>query len=719
MDVPTKQLVEKDSTTGETPTGTARILYVDDERGAREAFAHAASELGFQVDTADGGGEALTMVSRRRYAVIASDLRMPTLNGLSLIQLLRPRCPDASYLIVTGASHLELPVQSNGLPLVDEVVAKPWSMESLGKTLTLAITRYQDRSLHAQAELVSERPLLMVQESAPVTEAVKDALASTALQASLVSAESLRQAEQQLEQRSFRAVLTGLKLPDAHGLEIVHRLRQLAPKLPIIVMDALDLDDDEVAARVLKAGAQDYLVTSRLDGYILRRSIRYACERKHAEERLAYLSHHDPVTGLGNRYLFRERLSHAIAQARRRDKSIGLLLMDLDRFKTVNDSLGHDLGDRLLKVVAERLTENVREVDTVARLGGDEFAVLLEDVESDEQSIAAAKRLLEALIPPAKLGDYEIAATGSVGIALFPDHAENESELLQYADKAMYRAKQNGRDGFALYSREGEETCSGVLERLSFESGVRHALERNEYVVFYQPQLSWDRTKLMAVEALIRWHHPEAGLIPPGKFIPFLESSGLIKGVGEWVLRTACRQIRRWQEWGLPELRISVNLSARQFEGSDLVGSVESILKESELSPASLELEITESLLMKDTQRTRAILDELKALGVRIAIDDFGTGYSSLAYLKKFPIDCLKIDRSFVHEITCDSDDRAIAEAIQSLGKSLRLDVVAEGVETEAQLELLKGCDGFQGFLISKPQPAEKLEQLLERYIET
>jgi diguanylate cyclase (GGDEF)-like protein len=466
----------------------------------------------------------------------------------------------------------------------------------------------------------------------------------------------------------------------------------------------------------MSAGAQDYLSKAALSGYVLRQSLRYALERKRTEEKLAYLAHRDPLSGLFNRRLFRERLELAVREAAGRGSQLAVLLLDVDRFKTVNDSLGHAIGDRLLEVVAGRIRDNVKDGDVVARLGGDEFAVLVENVGGEEEALEAAQRLLEALVPPARLVDYEIVVTASIGIALYPVHGETAEEILQRADKAMYRAKLNGRDGCELFRDENEESRSGVLERLRFESGVRSALERNEYVVFYQPQMTMDRRSLVAVEALVRWNHPKLGLVPPAKFMPFLETTGLIKTVGAWVLETAAAEVRSWQRRGFPDLRLTVNLSARQFEGSDLVEGIAKTLSDTGFPASHLELEITESLLMRDIDRTRAILEELKYSGIRIAIDDFGTGYSSLAYLTKFPLDCLKIDRSFVRDIETDADDRAVAEAIIGLGHTLRLDVVAEGVETEPQLSLLQGCDGFQGYLIARPQAAPDTFALLERF---
>jgi len=683
-----------------------RILYVDDDDIAREAFADAAVELGFRVDTADGGGEALTMASRHRYSVIAADLRMPTLNGLSLIQLLRPKWPDASYLIVTGATRLELPSLANGEPLIDEIVSKPWSLSQLAKILKSSIERARSRRNDRPANQ-EELPLLIVQNELQAAGAMPLDVGGCR------RAASVDQALELVGQQNFRSAIVDLELQDGAGYEAILSLRRTAPELPIIALGAHD--DDGIYEQALKAGAQDYLVKSEAGRYHLKRALRHVGDVKRVEDRLSFLLRHDPITGLANRQAFRDTLGRAVARARGRDQKIGVLLLDVDRFKVVNDSLGHDVGDRLLKVVAERVESNLRDVDVAARLGGDEFAILLEGVREEKEAIATAQRLLEALTPPAILNDYELSSTGSIGIALYPDHADSAAELLQRADQAMYRAKQDGRDSFAVYSDLNEESSSRVLERLTFESGIRHALERDQYVVFFQPQLTLDRKQLLGMEALVRWRHPKVGLVPPGRFMSFLESSGLIKGVGDWVMQTACRQAKKWHEI-MPGLRVSVNLSARQFEGSDLISVVERALSTSGLPATALELEITESLLMRDTERTRETLEELKQLGVRIAIDDFGTGYSSLAYLTTFPIDCLKIDRSFVHDITTNADDRTVADAIIGLGHSLRLDVVAEGVETEEQLLHLKGCDGFQGFLVSKPQPADDLNEILTDY---
>ncbi|MFP4164033.1 MAG: putative bifunctional diguanylate cyclase/phosphodiesterase [Chitinispirillaceae bacterium] len=429
------------------------------------------------------------------------------------------------------------------------------------------------------------------------------------------------------------------------------------------------------------------------------------------ENEIQRRAYYDSLTGLPNRILLQDRLTFMINHARRNKQLMALLLLDLNRFKLINDTLGYQIGDALLQTVAERLQTCIRDVDAVFRLGDDEFAIILEEIAQQQDAARVAKRILASCAMPVHLGDHEIYATTSIGISIFPTDGEGLESILKNAEAAMHRAKEMGINNYQHYM---PAMNSRAFEQLTLEHNLRKALKRNELVTFYQPQLDLATGKISGMEALIRWRHPELGMISPGQFIPIAEETGLILPIGEWVLRTACKQAKAWQkDYG--NLVISVNLSARQFLQQDLVSIVDSALKEAELAPEYLELEITESLGMQNPEQTLKTLGELKAMGIRIAIDDFGTGYSSLSYLKRFPIDTLKVDRSFVTDMPGDANDAAIAAAIVALAHSLRLTVIAEGVENEAQAEYLLelGCEKVQGYLYSPPVDAISFAKIL------
>ncbi len=435
-------------------------------------------------------------------------------------------------------------------------------------------------------------------------------------------------------------------------------------------------------------------------------------ERKRAEDQIKNLAYHDALTGLPNRLLFTDRLQVAVAQAHRHGQRLAVLFLDVDRFKVINDSLGHSMGDRLLCAVAERLLGSVREGDTVARLGGDEFTLLLHGLNRAMDVTRVADKVLEALRQPFRLEGRELYVSASMGISVYPLDGEDAEALVKNADTAMYRAKEQGRDNFQLYAAAMNESAA---ERLSLESALRKALSRQELIIHYQPLLDLRHGRVQGMEALLRWRHPERGLIAPGEFIGVAEATGLILPLSAWTLRTACAQARAWHRAGHAGLCVAVNLSARQFQQPELVEEVKRALEGTELPASCLELEITETNAMQNAEATVHTLRELKALGVRITIDDFGIGYSSLSYLKRLPIDSLKIDQSFVRDVTTDPDDAAIASAVIALAHTLKLQVVAEGVETEEQMAFLEnqGCDRMQGFLFSQPLPPEECGAVL------
>ena len=434
--------------------------------------------------------------------------------------------------------------------------------------------------------------------------------------------------------------------------------------------------------------------------------------RKQAEEAVQFVATHDALTSLPNRVLFNQSLDRALAFARRHSRRLAVLFIDLDRFKLINDTLGHDAGDNLLTEIARRLTSSLRASDTVARLGGDEFVVLIEEITDPAYIIDVAQKLINALGEPLTLSGHEYRMTASIGISSFPDDADDIQGLLKNADIAMYRAKEQGRNNFQFYSARMNVHS---VERLTMESGLRRALDRDELVLHYQPKIDIRSGGITGVEALVRWQHPEHGLVPPAKFISVAEETGLIVPIGEWVLNSACLAQRSWREAGLPRMRMAVNLSARQLLQTDLVKEIARVLQRTGCEPGCLEFEITESMVMQNPARAVDLIRELKGLGIAISIDDFGTGYSSLAYLKRFPIDSLKIDRSFIHDLPRDPGNMAITQAVIGMAHSLKLTVIAEGVETREQLEFLRGhdCDQMQGFYFSKPVPAAQVAEMI------
>lgn len=440
-----------------------------------------------------------------------------------------------------------------------------------------------------------------------------------------------------------------------------------------------------------------------------------AIERKRAEDRITFLAHHDALTSLPNRILLKDRLTQAILQTQRHNPWVSVVFIDLDNFKTINDSLGHSAGDELLKIVANRMVSCIKPTDTVVRLGGDEFVILLVDQHASPEEISAIlDRIRTAIAEPIALDGRALYVTCSMGVATFPNDGENPEALLMNADTAMYKAKDAGRDNVQFYTAEMN---TRVHEKLALQQEMRDGLARSEFILLYQPQVDMRTGRVFAVEALVRWRHPALGLLSPLKFIPLAEETGLIVPLGDWVLHEACRQNKAWQDAGLPPVNVSVNVSARQFREKTLINRVINALRESGMAARYLELEITEGLIMQDVDQAVATMEELRLLGVQLAIDDFGTGYSSLNALKTFPVARLKIDKSFIENLASDDSDKAVAAAVISLGQKLGLRVIAEGVETAEQLAILRdnNCDEFQGYYFSKPVSFDAIADLLRK----
>ena len=483
------------------------------------------------------------------------------------------------------------------------------------------------------------------------------------------------------------------------------RLREMRDEVAAESHDVLELMDGRVFER--------YSIPHRVAGSTVGRvwNFRDVSERVRAERDLHFIANHDHLTALPNRAMFSRRLQEAMLRAQRHAGKLAVLFIDLDRFKDINDTLGHHAGDRLLTEVAARLSRTMRKTDTIARLGGDEFVVLLEDLQDPEDAGRVAQHFVDVLAEPYALDGREIRTSASIGISTFPTDTEDLHSLLKYADIAMYRAKEQGRNAFVFYSAT---LNLHSIERLALAASLRHAVERDQLIAHYQPKVDLASGRVIGAEALLRWRHPDLGLIPPATFIPLAEENGLIVPMGEWVMRTACAEARKWQRPGAP-VTVAVNLSAHQFRRSDLMAQVMRAVADSGLAPGLLELELTESAVMQNSAQAIDIMVQLRTAGVRLAIDDFGTGYSSLAYLKRFPIDSIKIDRSFVGDILSDPDDAAITRTVIAMAHSLRLKAVAEGIESAEQVEFLRrhGCDEAQGYFYGRPMPAAEFMAFL------
>ena len=651
--------------------------------------------------------------------IVLSDYNLPQFSGLEALRLLKERNLVVPFILVTGSMTEEKAVEcmKEG---VDDYILKT-SLKRLPSAVLNALEK-------KEAEREKARVTAALRESEErfqlVTRATNDAIWDWDIVSNTVWWSEAVRPLFGYENGGGRVETTwwqdrlhpedrdrvSLSIPafiegDAKFWSDEYRYRRADGSYALVIDRAFILRDD--------AGKALRMIGSMMD----------ITARKQAEERISYLACYDSLTGLANRTLFEDRLPQALNLAQRNEQMLAVMLLDLDRLKNINDTLGHSTGDLLLRGVADRLTGCLRASDTVARFAGDRFALLLTQISRKEDAGRIARRtkknalevahnILEALKAPFSFDGHELYSTASVGISLYPDDGADPQALLRNAGAALHTVKEHGGNGYQFYT---EGMNARAVEQLTLESALRRALEREEFVLYYQPQVDIISGRILAVEALIRWQSPDLGFVSPGDFIPLAESNGLIVPIGEWTLREACAQNQAWQEEGLPPLRMSVNLSPRQFEQPNLIETVARVLEESRLDPTYLEFELTEGSIMKNAERAIVTLRKLKEMQIQIAIDDFGSGYSSLSYLKRFPIDRLKIDQSFVRDATSDPTDAAIIMAIITLAQNLRLKVIAEGVETEEQLRFLRllRCDEMQGWLFSKAIPAESLKQLL------
>ena len=537
------------------------------------------------------------------------------------------------------------------------------------------------------------------------------------LSTQLTHLECVSDAESYLVEHAVDIILLDLGLPDAQGLEAIQRAHAAAPGVPLVVLTSLD--DVSLAVQALQLGAQDYLIKGQIETRGLLRALRYAIERKNMEgaalaaaRRMAHSAEHDFLTGLPNRMLLNDRVGQAIALAARHTKRVAVLFLDLNGFKHINDSLGHPTGDKLLQSIAKRLVDCIRGSDSVSRQGGDEFVILLLDLERAEDAAITARRMLEAVALPHRIDQHDLHVTASIGVSVYPDDGLDADTLIKNADTAMYQAKENGRRNIQFFK---SAMNARAVERQFLEEGLRWALERQEFALHYQPKVNLMTGAIAGAEALIQWTHPTRGPINPAAFIPVAEECGLILPIGAWVLREACAQARAWMDVGLSVKSMAVNVSAMEFRDKNFLNNLFAILDETGLDPRSLELELTESVLMKHAAFTASILQTLRKRGVKVAIDDFGTGYSSLSYLQRFPVDALKIDQSFVRQISTAGDDTTIVKAVIGMARGLKLRIIAEGVETLEEVAFLRAyrCEEAQGHYFSRPVPSQQFAMLL------
>jgi len=686
-----------------------KILLIENDSGAADGIRAALAATGsgsFDVEWVRQLSEGLERLSKRGINAVLLELSLPDSQGLEAFDKLFAAAPDVPILILGGDNNEALAKEAVGRGAQDYLLPGHLDGYSLPRALRNAIERK-----------VVEDVLYVERERAVVTlNSIGDAVLCTDISGNItylnLVAETMtgwcrEEATGKRLAEVFRIIDGSTRKTARDPMEMAveqNRTVGLTVNCVLIRRDGFEsLIEDSAAPIHDRAG--------RVTGAVI--VFHDVSAARAMSVQMTHSAQHDVVTNLPNRLLLNDRISQSISLARRQKKHIAVIFLDLDRFKCINDSLGHATGDKLLQSVAKRLLAGVRGSDTVSRQGGDEFVILLSEIAYPEDAATSANKILQSLGGPHSIVGQDLHIDGSIGISIYPEDGEDAETLIKNADTAMYHAKENGRNNFQFFKAEMNLKA---VERQSLEGGLRRALERKEFLLHYQPKVNLDTGEITGVEALIRWQQPDRGLVPPAQFVPIAEDCGLIIQIGRWVLREACRQARAWQDAGLPPVPIAVNVSAVEFRDKGFVECVREILAETGLEARYLGLELTEGVLMDDAESTAAVLQELKTMGVHLAVDDFGTGYSSLSYLRQFPIDVLKIDQSFIHQISADPDDSSIVSAIINMGKSLKHLVVAEGIETPEQRAYLQTqqCAEGQGYLFSRPLAAAQFAQLLK-----
>ncbi len=698
-----------------------RVLIVDDDPVILKSLKDLLAVRGYLAETAVGGKEAILQLDQNHYDVVLLDLQMPYVSGHDVMTHIKTMHIDTSVIIVSGETSFESARDAVTKGAYD-FLRKPYAADELVITLANAL---KEKRLQKQNQLMqmqlreSERLHRYLVDTSPdiiyildpeghftfINERVESLLGFAKNElvgkhyALLVHHDDLEQAkyvfnERRIGKRASRNVEMRLKCKDDG-----------APKFFDTRTLPIELSSMGIYSNNESGQQKSYLGT-----YGVARDV---TDRKLAEETINFQAYHDLLTKLPNRALLRDRLGLAITQAKRQNEMLSVMFLDLDRFKNINDSLGHMIGDELLQQVSTRLKSCLREGDTLARFGGDEFTLLLPKVSEKREDVSAiADKITRVLKDPFHIDGHELYVSASIGIAMYPQDGSNMETLIKHADVAMYHVKGKGKNGYQFYSNDMN---TPYFQNLSMDTGIHKAMQNNEFKLVYQPQINLKSGEIVGVEALLRWQSPEHGLISPSEFIPFAEESGLIVDIGNWVLRSALAELSRWRNAGLPGIRMSVNMCARQLSAANIVATIKRTLTDYDLPGNALEIEITENTIMDDMDSVVRKLKELSEIGITVAIDEFGTGYSSLSYLHRLPIQTLKIDRTFLKESRFNKGDNTIINTIVAMAKGLQLNVVAEGVETQTQLEYLRKieCNEAQGFLFGKPLPADVIAQLL------